>query len=161
MWGYIKKRFKRLVVPYYGWNLFYALIFLGVTTAGLMQMYGGVVDLNTFFVQPWIHGAQFAFNLAMWFVLTLFLVQALYAVIRKVFTIAKLANEYLLFTLCLSLGFVGTFLASIGWTDSIYLTITRALFALPFVSFGFLYTVNWKNLILQPPSTSLSVRFCF
>jgi hypothetical protein len=36
-----------------------------------MQMAGGVVDLNTFF-QPWIEGKQFVFNLAMWFVLTLF-----------------------------------------------------------------------------------------
>jgi fucose 4-O-acetylase-like acetyltransferase len=69
--GYVKKRFRRLVVPYYWWNLVYAIIFFVVTSMGLMQMAGGVVDLNTFF-QPWIEGKQFVFNLAMWFVLTLF-----------------------------------------------------------------------------------------
>jgi fucose 4-O-acetylase-like acetyltransferase len=83
--GYLKKRFKRLVGPYYWWNLVYAAIFLAVTSAGLLH-WTNTVNLTTFLVQPWITGEQYAFNLAAWFVLALFLAQVAFALIRMVFS---------------------------------------------------------------------------
>jgi fucose 4-O-acetylase-like acetyltransferase len=144
IWGYVKKRFRRLVVPYYFWNLFYAVVFLVFTSAGLMQM-SGAVDLGSFFVQPWVTGEQYIFNLAMWFVLTLFLVQIAYVAVRQAFARIKRLNEYILFAVCLALGVLGTYLSTVGWNDSIYLVISRMLFGLPFVAFGYLYKVKLEK----------------
>jgi fucose 4-O-acetylase-like acetyltransferase len=144
IWNYVKKRFRRLVLPYYFWNLFYAVMFFAVTSAGLMQM-SGAIDLGSFYVQPWVTGEQYVFNLAMWFVLTLFLVQAVYVAIRQSFARIKRLNEYVLFAVCLALSILGTYLSTVGWNDSIYLVVSRMLFGLPFVAFGYLYKVKLEK----------------
>jgi fucose 4-O-acetylase-like acetyltransferase len=157
---YIKKRFKRLVIPYYGWNLFYVIIFFAVSFVGLMRM-SGTVDLYSFFVQPWVTGDQYVFNLATWFVLTLFLVQVLYLIIRKVLARLTPINEYFLFGFCLSLGLVGTYLARLGFTDSYFLVAVRLLFCLPFVSFGYLYKTKLEKVDNVTFVNIVGGRFCF
>jgi fucose 4-O-acetylase-like acetyltransferase len=142
--GYVKKRFRRLVVPYYFWNMFYAIIFFAATSVGWLQV-SGAVDFGSFFVHPWITGDQYVFNLAMWFVLTLFLVQIIYAGMRKAFVWGKCINEYGLFAVCLALGLVGTFLSTVGFYDPLRLVISRLLFGLPFVAFGYLYRVKLEK----------------
>lgn len=144
IFGYIKKRFQRLVIPYYLWNLFYAVVFFAVTSIGLLQWVYSI-NLNTFFVQPWITGNQYAFNLATWFVLALFLVQVVYIIIRKTLVKLKFTNEYLLFAVFLALGLVGTYLVSLGYTDSFYLLLNRTLFGLPFMQLGFLYKTKLEK----------------
>jgi fucose 4-O-acetylase-like acetyltransferase len=144
MWVYVKKRFRRLVVPYYFWNLFYAIVFFAFTSVGYLQV-SGVVNFGTFFLQPWINGDQYIFNLATWFVLTLFLVQIIYVSIRKTFVWRKCTNEYSLFAVCLALGLMGTFLSTVGFYDPFRLVISRLLFGLPFVAFGYLYKVKLEK----------------
>jgi hypothetical protein len=73
------------------------------------------------------------------------LVQVMYIAIRKGLVKVKVANEYLLFAVCLALGLAGTFLANIGWIDSVYLIVSRVMFGLPFVSFGYLYRVKLEK----------------
>jgi len=141
---YVKKRFRRLVVPYYFWNLFYAVIFFAVTSVGYLQV-SGVVDFSSFFVQPWITGDQYVFNLAAWFVLTLFLVQLVYVAMRKAFAWGKCTNEYYLFAVCLALGLLGTFISTVNWQDPLRLVISRMLFGLPFVAFGYLYKTKLEK----------------
>lgn len=77
--------------------------------------------------------------------LTLFLVQAVYVAIRRAFACIKRLNEYVLFVVCLALGFLGTYLSTVGWNDSIYLVISRMFFGLPFVAFGYLYKVKLEK----------------
>ena len=48
LFGYIKKRFRRLVIAYYSWNLFYVAVFFVVTSIGLLQ-WAGKINLCTFF----------------------------------------------------------------------------------------------------------------
>lgn len=144
IFGYIKKRFKRLVVSYYWWNLFYVLLFLAVTSIGLLQWVYSI-NFGSFFVQPWITGNQYAFNLAAWFVLALFLVQVIYVIIRKILAKFNFTNEYLLFVVFLALGLIGTFLVSLGYTDSFYLLLNRTLFGLPFMQLGFLYKTKLEK----------------
>ena len=96
IFGYIRKRFKRLVVPYYWWNLIYALVFLAITSTGLL-IWTNSVNFATFFVQPWITGEQYTFNLAAWFILALFLAQVGFVLIRKAFAKLKVENDFVIF----------------------------------------------------------------
>ncbi len=143
IFGYIKKRFKRLVIPYYTWNAFYVVIFFIVTSIGLLQW--GPINLYTFFVQPWVNGEQFAFNLAAWFVLTLFLTQLLFVVMRSVLKRFNLSKEYLIFGVFLLLGLMSTYLSSLGCTNSFFLVLNRVLFGLPFIQLGFLYKTKLEK----------------
>jgi fucose 4-O-acetylase-like acetyltransferase len=142
--GYLKKRFKRLVVPYYWWNLVYAAIFLAVTSAGLLH-WTNTVNLTTFLVQPWITGEQYAFNLAAWFVLALFLAQVAFALIRMVFSKFRVTNEFAVFAFFMILGLVGAYLYSLGYRDSFYLVLNRTLFGLPFLQLGYLYKTHLEK----------------
>jgi fucose 4-O-acetylase-like acetyltransferase len=144
IFSYVKKRFKRLVIPYYSWNLFYAVVFFAVTSIGLVQWVYSV-NLSSFFVQPWITGNQYLFNLAAWFVLSLFLIQVVFVLIRRTFNKLKLTNEYFLFAFFLALGLIGTYLVSLGYTNSFYLILDRTLFGLPFVQLGVLYKTKLEK----------------
>lgn len=135
---YIKKRFRRLVIPYYSWNLFYLVLFFALTSTGLL-IWGYSINLDSFFVQPWLIGNQYAFNLAAWFVLSLFLIQVAYVLIRKALSKFKIKNEYYLFVFFLALGLLGTYLANLGYSTSVYLILGRTLFGLPFLHLGYLY----------------------
>jgi fucose 4-O-acetylase-like acetyltransferase len=135
--GYAKKRFSRLVIPYYLWNIFYVVIFFVVTSIGLLQ-WAAKINLYTFFYQPWTTGDQYAFNITGWFVLCLFLAQIIYILIRKTVGALKLKNEYFLFAFFLALGLLGTYLPTIGF-NTLILVFSRVLFSLPFLQFGYLY----------------------
>lgn len=144
VFGYIKKRFKRLVVPYYWWNLIYALVFLAITSTGLL-IWSYSVNVETFFVQPWITGEQYAFNLAAWFILSLFLVQVGFVLIRKGFTKLKVENDFVIFGFFMCLGLVGVYLFGLGYNSSFYLVLNRTLFGLPFVQLGYLYKTRLEK----------------
>lgn len=144
VFDYIKKRLKRLVIPYYGWNFVYALVLLVVTSIGLIQ-WAYPINLTTFFIQPWITGEQYAFNLAMWFVLALFLSQVTFVLIREMISKLKIKNEYIFFAFFMLLGLLGTYLFSLGYTDSFYLVFNRMLFGLPFVQLGYLYKTQLEK----------------
>ena len=88
---YAKKRAKRLLVPFYGWHLFYSILLSILIITGIAS-FGKIINLQNFLVDPWraldnIYG----FNLASWFLIVLFSVQIVYVTIRK---ILKIKNKY-------------------------------------------------------------------
>lgn len=160
-WRYIKKSFNRLVIQYYAWNILYAAIFLVVTSVGLL-VWRYSVNLDSFFVQPWIYGNQYLFNLAAWFVLALFLVQAAHVLLRRVLGKLGLKNEFFLFGFFLALGLLGTYLASIGYPNEYYMPLGRTLFGLPLVQLGYLYRAKLEKYdkpTLKLTATILAVTF--
>lgn len=100
--------------------------------------YGYPFNFYSFFIEPWKSGHQYLFNLAGWFVLTLFLIQLLYIVTRKLFVKITL-NEYLLMVFYMLVGILGTYLATIPAINNEYYYIIRILVGLPFFHLGFLY----------------------
>ena len=71
--SYVKKKVRRLIVPYLVWNLFYGVTAWAMRGAGFAM--GEEISLRTLFVDPFLHGHQFAYNKASWFVPTLFIVE--------------------------------------------------------------------------------------
>ena len=72
---YIKKKVFRLLVPYLIWNLVYGIIAAAMRTCGFTM--GEEISFRTLFIEPFLHGYQFIYNYASWFVPVLFIVEIL------------------------------------------------------------------------------------
>jgi fucose 4-O-acetylase-like acetyltransferase len=140
---YVWKRFRRLIIPFYGWNLFYGILITILVLMGVTNV-GNPITLQNFLVNPWVTGdSGYAFNYAAWFAIWLFSVQAVYTVIRKTI---KLRNEYVLFVGCLAVGLAGTYLSTIGlYSQSLVAQLIKLLFGLPFIQLGYLYRVKLEK----------------
>lgn len=79
---YIKKKVCRLLAPYFVWNLIYGII--AWLMRGLGFTMGEGIGLQTLFVAPFLHGYQFIYNYAAWFVPVLFVVEMMNLAARLV-----------------------------------------------------------------------------
>lgn len=142
---YVKKRFRRLVIPYYSWNIFYAVLLLILTSTGLF-LWQYPLNLYSFFLQPWEDSNQYSFNLAGWFVLALFFIQISYLTIRSVWKKIKIPHgEYCLFLFLLTFGLLSTYFAVGTYSSWYFLILARVLFGLPFLHLGYLYKVKLEK----------------
>lgn len=71
--GYVKKKVRRLLVPYLIWNLVYGVVACAMRAAGFTM--GEPISFQTLFIEPFLHGYQFIYNYAAWFVPVLFVVE--------------------------------------------------------------------------------------
>ena len=79
---YVKKKVRRLIVPYLIWNLVYGLIAWAMRVAGFAM--GESISFRTLFIEPFLHGYQFIYNYAAWFVPVLFIVEMMNLLARIV-----------------------------------------------------------------------------
>ncbi len=135
---FLIKKIKRLIIPLYIWNIFYAILLHIIKHFGF---FGGVhITLKSIFWLPITNGHQFILNLGGWFVIPLFMIHVINILIRKLlFKLNIKINEFLYFIFCLLLGCLGVFLSNSGYKEGFYLVLERFLYFLPFYSLGFLY----------------------
>ena len=165
--SYGVRKFKRLMLPYFAWNLVYGI--LAAFLRGYGFSFGDPVSLETLFAEPFRTGYQFILNHPAWFVPALFLVELADRAVTKLARagMAKLAGREaagdrtaahgmektlgsrenagtrtaarakFLFYLLLGLG--GIWLSKHMGTDGFWLTLVRLLFLLPFYGAGILY----------------------
>ncbi|WP_374702917.1 acyltransferase family protein [Bacillus sp. T33-2] len=103
IFNYVKKKFKDLVIPYYKWNLFYGILVFILTSINLIT-FGQSLSFHSFFVESWLSGHQYLFNLAAWFVLSLFLIQIIYILSGALLNKFGISNEFLLMGIYLVIG---------------------------------------------------------
>ena len=82
--AFLRHKAYHLLLPLFLWNLFYGLVVSFLRTRGLIG-FGEEISFWNLFIEPFIFGHQFMFNLATWFVGALFFVQFTYLLLRKVF----------------------------------------------------------------------------
>lgn len=63
------------LVPYLIWNLIYGIIASAMRACGFTM--GEAISFRTLFIEPFLHGYQFIYNYASWFVPVLFVVEIL------------------------------------------------------------------------------------
>ena len=68
---YIKKKVRRLLVPYFIWNLIYGLIAWGLRD-GAGFAFGEPISVKSLFLDPFLHGYQYLYNFLFLLVLQLF-----------------------------------------------------------------------------------------
>lgn len=141
---YIIKKFRRLIIPYFIWNLIYGVIVNILLHYNVVE-FGAKINFRSLFIDPWITGHQFGLNVATWFVPALFITQVVYVVIRKMFKCINFNNEYFIMILFMIIGCMGVILANKGYIVGKYLPVIRTMFLIPFYQMGYLYKTNLEN----------------
>ena len=141
------KKCRRLMLPYFAWNLIYGLLAALLRSRGFA--FGEPVTLWTLFIEPFCTGYQFILNHAAWFVPALFLVElahrglawrARQAQGEPAHRIGRrTAGEWPLLFVSLLLGLGAIWTAKHVGTEGFLLTLVRMLFLLPFYCAGNLY----------------------
>jgi fucose 4-O-acetylase-like acetyltransferase len=135
--GYIKGKCITLLLPYFGWNLFYGIVSQLLHGAGFLL--GDNLSFTSLFLAPFYSGHQFMYNFPSWFVPILFLIEVINVVMRKILGLLHLNREWLIFAGCLILGIITVQLAIGGHVWGYYILPGRILFMLPGFQMGRIY----------------------
>lgn len=136
---YIIKRFKRLVVPAYLWNMIYGLL-VSVLRQDSFLCFDKITPYD-FFIMPLVDGEAFKINLGSWFAYPLFFVCVINVLLRRLLKLIKADNEIFLTALYLCGGMAAVYMA-INHQEinhGVMKTVLRVLFMLPLYQFGRLY----------------------
>lgn len=145
---FLLKKAKEYLLPYYVWNLIYGVLSSILRGMGVIG-YGEKISLYTMLVQPWTDGAQFYFNYASWFLLSLFLVvlatDLLRRLIRRFREMDRKADYILLAVLfLLSLGAM-ILLGEEQYHYGLKAAVLRPIVLLPYYQLGYVYHRYWAQ----------------
>lgn len=135
---YLKKKARRLLLPYFIWNLVYGLIAWGLRSFGGFTL-GEPVSLKSLFLDPFLHGYQYLYNFAAWFVPSLFLIEVMNLCMRLLLRRLRLCHEWLILAGSLVVGIAVVWLAIGGHVWGLYKTPGRLLFLYPCFQMGQFY----------------------
>ena len=145
--GYVKKKVRRLLVPYLLWNLVYGLL------AWLLRGYGfsmgEEIGIRTLLLAPFMHGYQFIYNYAAWFVPVLLVIEMMNLLMRLIcgWSFEKLSRrrdeggnlEWFYLAGSLAIGMIVVCLAIGGHVWGDYKAAGRILFLYPCYQMGQFY----------------------
>ena len=135
---YVKKKVKRLLLPYLIWNLVYGVIAWALRTFGGFSM-GEPISVKSLFLDPFLHGYQFIYNFAAWFVPVLFLIEVMNLCMRLLLGKIRLNNEWLILLGTLFVGMAVVQLSIGGHVWGWYKAPGRILFLYPCFQMGQFY----------------------
>lgn len=141
--NYIIRKVKRLMVPYFVFNLMYGILIQILEKLG--YYFGHKLTLTSLFVEPFLDGHQYGLNSPAWFVPALFLLEICNILARKVFKTLKLDNEYVIMVLYLIVGLLTVYLAKRGSVYDYYRIPGRLMFMAPALQFGRLYKAKLEK----------------
>lgn len=135
---YIYKKFTRLIIPLYAWNLFYAVLVLCLSRFGITI--GTPVTFHKLFLNPLYSPILLGYNDPAWFLVPLFVTEGYNVLLRRLTVkIAGFKTDLIMLIFNLILGFLGVAISikspSCGWQ----LFFTRFMYFAPFYSIGYFY----------------------
>lgn len=136
--AYLKKKAKRLLLPYFIWNVFYGILAWALRTFGGFSL-GEAVSFKTLFVSPFLNGYQFIYNFAAWFVPVLFVVEVMNLCMRLLLKWLHGNSEWLILIGSLIVGMAVVHFAIQGRVWGLYKTPGRILFLYPCFQMGQFY----------------------
>ena len=102
--SYLWKKVRRLVIPYYLWAVVYLLLAFLLNRFTALDIPGSIHSVSDFFFEPILIGHGSEYNVAAWFLLALFVVEAVYACFRFVLLRCGLTAEWVPVLLLLALA---------------------------------------------------------
>ncbi len=135
--AYLCKKAKRLLLPYFVWNLVYGIA-AGILRGNGFAM-GEPVGLRTLFLEPFISGYQFIYHYAAWFVPVLFLIEIMNLFMRLILRKLHLCHEWLILAGTLAAGMTVVCFAIQGRVWGLYKMPGRILFLYPCFQMGQFY----------------------
>ena len=147
--AFIAHKARRLLIPLLAWNAVYGV------GAALLRRFGGFelgapLSAYTLLLAPFTDGQHFAYNLGSWFVFPLFLVQAIYMLVRRLVRALPRGREAAAFALCLIPGVLAVNLCCAGRQAEAPLFVLRTLILLPGYALGVLYRRRLERLDTLP-----------
>ncbi len=140
---FLVRKFSHLIVPLYIWNFIYGIVCFILNNYFSFRI-GGELSFYNMLYAPLIDGHQFIFNMASWFLVPLFFVQAICFVCLKLHNNNK-KDDYrnrgiilFIITLLLSCLILPLAYKNLG-NASILLLIFRCIYFLPIFTFGFIF----------------------
>lgn len=149
MGSYWKRKIFHLLLPYYGWNLFYGLLAAFLRSQGFTI--GSPLGIKSLLLDPFLGGHQFGLNFSAWFVPVLFLLEMINIIGRKILNLVKINYEILIFTLSLLAGMITVMLAERGSVWGYYKHVGCLLFLFPIFQFGIFYRKILEEKINRMP----------
>lgn len=134
---YLLRKCKKLLLPYFAWNLFYGIFTTLLHAAGFSI--GEPLSLKTLFLSPFLDGHQFLYNFPAWFVPVLFMLEVINVLMRKVLSLLRINYDWLIFGGCLAAGILTVWLANGGHVWGWYKLPGRLLFMMPGLQMGRIY----------------------
>ena len=136
---YIKRRVKSLLVLYFLYSAFYAVVTIGIEKL-TGKFWGMELSLKNFFITPFLNGHQFDLSCPMWFVPQLFITMIVFLYCQR---LLREKNEPIKFAFYTFLGFLAIPLTKIvPEVTPLLLVIIRTIFSLFFVYLGHFYTTK-------------------
>ena len=156
--SFIVRKIKTLIIPYFLWRAFYFIVvfFLGGNFEVPFRLY-------MFFYEPWVFDNSIQPIIPAWFVLSLFCVQVVFCLLRKLFLFCKLKNEIIFLLIFFLLGLLSVYYANLlkgsNSDYSLISTLIRAFFFLPVYQFGFLYKMKFEGKKTLPSLAYFAILF--
>lgn len=136
--AYLKKKARRLLLPYFIWNVIYGIVAWALRAFGGFAM-GEAVSFKTLFVSPFLNGYQFIYHFAAWFVPVLFIVEVMNLCMRLLLGRLHINSEWLILIVTLAVGMLVVQFAIEGRVWGLYKTAGRILFLYPCFQMGQFY----------------------
>ena len=136
---YVKRRVKSLLVLYFLYSAFYAVVTIGIEKL-TGKFWGMELSLKNFFITPFLNGHQFDLSCPMWFVPQLFITMIIFLYCQRLLREKSEPIKFAFYTL---LGFLAIPLTKIvPEVTPLLLFIVRTIFSLFFVYLGHFYTTK-------------------
>ena len=136
---YVKRRVKSLLVLYFLYSAFYAIVTIGIEKL-TGKFWGMELSLKNFFITPFLNGHQFDLSCPMWFVPQLFITMIVFLYCQRLLREKSEPIKFAFYTL---LGFLAIPLTKIvPEVTPLLLVIVRTIFSLFFVYLGHFYTTK-------------------
>lgn len=136
---FLNKKFKKLIIPYFAWNFIYGII-INILKYLKIINYGKNFTLFNILVAPFYGNSnQFSFNVAAWFVITIFFIQVIYLFIYKFSKKIKVNIEIPLMLISCIIAYYELKMVKEGYNYGCYYLLTRICFLFPFYLFGQIY----------------------
>ena len=141
---FLLKRAKRLLLPYFIWNLFYGVLCAVLRNTGVID-FGIPLGWRSLFWAPFLNGHQFGFNIAAWFLPALFLVSAFYALLRFLLKKLHILSEWALLVFFFLLSWGAVRFAQAGFDHGAWLILIRTAYFLAFFQLGRVMKVSLSD----------------
>lgn len=139
---YIKKKAKRLLIPYFWYNIIYLLISILIAKI-TNDFYYSKICIKNYLIKPFIYNNQLAFLFPLWFIIQLFISLVFfilsYYVLKKIWD-----NKTFHLIFFLSLAIIATFFSFHG-NNYFVLNVIRTFFSTFFIYLGFYYCKYIEN----------------
>lgn len=145
--SFLWKKTKGLALPLLGWNIVYAGIaslLVWQDVVDYLPSLRNIWSFNSLFIEPFVAGHQYTFNLATWFVGMLFPALLLYGVLNIVL---RKVNDHIMLAVYLLLAMAGLHFASLAQLSHYWYLPLHVSYALFFIHFGKYYRLHIEQYI--------------